>query len=609
MGKYLFNVVGPLIFFLIVAIAVVGISSPPFMLRFCNCDDDGGGAMESMKRFQRVSDFLIALAYFSIPLELLYFISCSEGFPFWWVVAQFGAFIVLCGLTHFVAVWTYVPHSFNIMFTQTILKVLTALVSCATAISLVHMIPMLLHVKVRESLLMNKAEELNREVNIIKRQEEAGRHVHMLTHEIRRSVDKHTILSIMLEQLGRTLNLENCSIWMPDSQGLTIELTHELKRRDFQEPVLVFADDELVKTIENSTKAVVVPPDSLLGRACNHSAATMGSTVAVRLPLLRYSNFGTDTKERTDTKYAIMVLGFPKGSGWGWGPNELDIVEAVADQVAVALSHAAILEDSHRIQEQLVEKNKALEQVRRDAETAMLARNEFLIVMNHEMRIPLHTIRALASLLQESDLNIEQQAVVRTVEKSSGLMSMVINDMQNFSNLDNSSMVLDLRPFDLPSFFKEVANFAIPMARSKGLTFSLEISTSLPQYVIGDEKRFLQLILNLISTVIRFTSAQGSVTVAVCVDTKEGFRWDPRKPTWMPIPDGSVHVRTEVRNTGFNGGEWDFLKVLHRFSQVENAASDQYHNGIWRQLLICEKIAKVIIMPISYIYCCFGSFL
>lgn len=595
MGKYLFKVVLPLVFFAAVVIVAVGMSSPPFMLTFCNCDDDGGGgSTETMRTYQRMSDFSIALAYFSIPLELLYFISCSDGFPFWWVVAQFGAFIVLCGLTHFVAVWTYGPHSFNIMFTQTILKVLTALVSCATAISLVHMIPMLLHVKVRELFLKNKAEELDREVNMIKRQEETGRHVHMLMQEIRRSVDKHTILAIMLQQLGRTLNLENCSIWMPDSQGSVIELTHELKKREIQEPVVVPADNELVRAIENSPKAVAVPPDSHLGRECSHIGAVMGSTVAVRLPLLRYSHFGTDTKERSVTKYAIMVLGFPKASGQEWGSNELDIVETVADQVAVALSHAAILEDSHRIQEELLEKNMALEQVRQDAETAMQARHAFLAVMNHEMRMPLHTIRALTSLLQESNLSPEQQGVVQTVEKSSELMSMVIEDMQNLSNLEDSSMVLNPRAFDLPNLFKEVANFAVPMARSKDLMFSLDISTSLPQHVIGDEKRLLQLTLNLISTVIGSTSAQGSVLVVVSVDTKEGFRWDPRKPMWKPsFRDGFMYLRTEVRNTGANGGGWDIPKVLHRFPQGEDAASHQYHTGIWHQLSVCEKIAQV----------------
>lgn len=113
----------------------------------CNCEEDWG-LLDLVTRCQLASDFLIALAYFSIPLELVYFVSFSHVFPFRWIIIQFGAFIVLCGLTHFIAIWTYGPHSFLVMLMQTILKIATALVSCATAITLVHVIPTLLHVKV-----------------------------------------------------------------------------------------------------------------------------------------------------------------------------------------------------------------------------------------------------------------------------------------------------------------------------------------------------------------------------------------------------------------------------------------------------------------------------
>ncbi|KAI6692695.1 hypothetical protein NL676_020405 [Syzygium grande] len=103
---------------------------------FSCCDDEGFWSVERILECQRVSDFLIAVAYFSIPLELLYFVSLSYV-PFKWVLAQFIAFIVLCGLTHLLNCWTYYgPHSFQLMLSLTIAKFLTALVSCATAITL-----------------------------------------------------------------------------------------------------------------------------------------------------------------------------------------------------------------------------------------------------------------------------------------------------------------------------------------------------------------------------------------------------------------------------------------------------------------------------------------
>ncbi len=82
-------------------------------------------------------------------------------------------------------------------------KIFTAVVSCATSLMLVHIIPDLLSVKTRELFLKNNAAELDREMGLIRTQEETGRHVRMLTHEIR-TLDKNTILKTTLVELGKT---------------------------------------------------------------------------------------------------------------------------------------------------------------------------------------------------------------------------------------------------------------------------------------------------------------------------------------------------------------------------------------------------------------------
>ncbi|CAI7895085.1 unnamed protein product, partial [Closterium sp. NIES-53] len=85
-----------------------------------------------------------------------------------------------------------------------------------------------------------------------------------------------------------------------------------------------------------------------------------------------------------------------------WKAHEVEMVEVVADQVAVALSHAAVLEETQRRRDELEEKNRTLQAARQRAEVAVMARNDFLAVMNHEMRTPLHSITALASILNVS---------------------------------------------------------------------------------------------------------------------------------------------------------------------------------------------------------------
>jgi ethylene receptor len=125
-------------------------------------------------------------------------------------------------------------------------------------------------------------------------------------------------------------------------------------------------------------------------------------------------------------------------------------------QVAVALSHAAILEESMRARDQLMEQNVALDMARREAETAIHARNDFLAVMNHEMRTPMHAIIALSSLLQETDMTAEQRLMVETILKSSNLLATLVNDVLDLSQLEDGSLQLEIAKFNLHSLFREV---------------------------------------------------------------------------------------------------------------------------------------------------------
>ena len=308
----------------------------------CNCDDEGLWSIHSILECQRVSDFFIAVAYFSIPIELLYFISCSNV-PFKWVLLQFIAFIVLCGLTHLLNGWTYYgPHSFQLMLSLTIAKFLTALVSCATAITLLTLIPLLLKVKVRELFLRQNILELDQAVGMMKKKKEASSHVRMLTQEIRKSLDKHTILYITLVELSKTLQLNNCAVWMPNENGTQMNLTHELKSsssRSFHQSIPT--NDPDAKEIKESEGVRILRPDSALGLASGSGSDEAGVVAAIRMPMLQGYNFKGGTPESIETCYAILVLVLPRSNSRNWSYPEMEIVEVVADQVAVALSHAA----------------------------------------------------------------------------------------------------------------------------------------------------------------------------------------------------------------------------------------------------------------------------
>lgn len=109
-----------------------------------------------------------------------------------------------------------------------------------------------------------------------------------------------------------------------------------------------------------------------------------------------------------------------------------------------------------RARDQLMEQNVALDIARREAETAIHARNDFLAVMNHEMRTPMHAIIALSSFLLETELTPDQRAMIETVLKSSNLLATLINDVLDLSRLEDGSLELDIGAFNLHAVFREV---------------------------------------------------------------------------------------------------------------------------------------------------------
>ncbi|ERM94935.1 hypothetical protein AMTRI_Chr07g29810 [Amborella trichopoda] len=551
-----------------------------------NCDDDGLWSIATILQWQKVSDFLIALAYFSIPLELFYFITCSTVFPFRWVLVQFGAFIVLCGLTHFLMGWSYAPHSFHLVLALTVFKFLTALVSSATSITLVTLIPQLLKVKVREGFLRKKAKELDREVGRIRKRKEASWHVRMLTNEIRKSLDRHTILYTTLVELSKTLALQNCAIWMPNDQKTEMNLTHELKRRDVKLSIPVNVPE--VVEIIGSKGVKVLGPDSVLGSASSCGFTCYGSVAAIRMPMLRVSNFKGGTPEMIEAWYAVLVLVLPGEEQRIWGQHELEIVEVVADQVAVALSHAAVLEESQLMREKLVEQNRALEQARRDALMASEARSSFLKGVSHSLRRPMYNISGLLSILQLENLSSEQTLVVDTLIKTSSVLSSLINDIMEVWTIDHVRMgSLELRPFRLHSMVKEAASLARCLFACKGVGFTVRVGNRVPDRVIGDEKRIFQVILHMFGSVLN-GPCQGGIDFRVSSeDGREAGQDRMRLPWKSDSSDGYMYLRFEILE---GGSEPDAMGLTSQNARKPNS------EGIVQGLgfTMCKKLVQMM---------------
>ncbi|NP_001280830.1 ethylene response sensor 1-like [Malus domestica] len=561
----------------------------------CDCIDAQWPPDELLVKYQYISDVFIALAYFSIPLELIYFVQKSAFFPYRWVLVQFGAFIVLCGATHFINVWTFSMHTKTVAIFMTVAKVSCAVVSCATALMLVHIIPDLLSVKKRELSLKSRAEELDKEMGLMLTQEETGRHVRMLTHEIRSTLDRHTILKTTLVELGRTLGLQECALWMPSRTGMNLQLSHTLNYH-IQAGSSVSMDLPVVNEVFNSSRAIRIPYTCPLARIRPLVGRYVPpEVVALRVPLLNLSNFQiNDWPDVSAKSYAIMVLILPTDGTRKWREHELELVDTPSVPSFVALSHAAILEESMRARKQLTEQNDALDLAWREAEMAIHARDDFLAVMNHEMRTPMHAIIALSSLLLDTELTPEERLMIETALKSSNLLETLVNDELDLSRLEDDSLELDTERFNLHGVFREVMNLVQPVASVKKLSMTLIQSPDLPVYAVGDENRLLQTILNVAGNAVKFTK-QGYISITASVAKSESSRdWQPSE-FYPASTDGYFYLRVQVKDSGCGVLPEDIPHLFTKLSQPRNGSNQiNINNGAGLGLAICKRFVNTM---------------
>lgn len=154
-----------------------------------------------------------------------------------------------------------------------------------------------------------------------------------------------------------------------------------------------------------------------------------------------------------------------------------------------------------------------LRQARAAAEEAAAAKSDFLANMTHELRTPLNSIIGFSGLLTKSQgLRKTDRRYVEIIEGSSQSLLALVNDILDFSSLENSGLVLHPTPFCFKTLIERVTTKLSLLAQDKGLALKIVCSPIVAKAHSGDEMRIRQVLVNIISNAIKFTS-KGGVTV------------------------------------------------------------------------------------------------
>lgn len=219
------------------------------------------------------------------------------------------------------------------------------------------------------------------------------------------------------------------------------------------------------------------------------------------------------------------------------------------------------------------------------AEASNRAKSQFLAVINHELRTPLTCIIGLTDLLKENKLPSEERLqTLAAIENCSHYLLNLVKDVLDFSRLETGKHHVKLTTLSIATLIHEIYSLLKPLAEKKGLQLEIELCSSLPQFILTDQRILRHILINLINNAIKFTE-KGYIKIIV-----------------NALEQKVKHVKLEIKviDTG-KGIPSDKLEVIFKpFQQLEDAYTRQSsRNGTGLGLSIVKKLAELLDIQIQ----------
>jgi len=226
-----------------------------------------------------------------------------------------------------------------------------------------------------------------------------------------------------------------------------------------------------------------------------------------------------------------------------------------------------------------IQKMSAQKEAKEKALASEKLKDAFLSTMSHEIRTPLNAILGFVFILKKRMKEVHLKEYLDTIESSSNTLLNIVNDILDFSNIQNSKLYINNEAFDPHKELFKTTQLFEHILSMKNITFNNNISPNLPKTLKGDITRINQILFNLLSNAFKFTSHKPVINLDI--DYSDGF-------LHIIVKDNGVGISPEIQS-----------KIFNAFEQADLSTTREY-GGMGLGLAISNRLAKLMNTKIDF---------